>query len=286
VTLAAAFLASAAPLVAERAAARPDLEELLRRLIASARHDGVALADEMFAGYLGARTSVDDVDNGISGLHVADLWLACACGAASPGALAAFDRLLVGDAAQAVRLIDPAPTFVDEVLQTLRHKLLVSNGNDHPRLASYSGIGPLAAWLRVAATRAALSLKRASHPVVELEDALLLEYERGADSQLAHADAERRFRAALAHGLSALAPRLRNLLRLHHLDGLGVTELGRLYHVHASTISRWLQAARDEVLAGTREALLAEVSTAEAESILRHVGSMEITLERFLRSSR
>jgi RNA polymerase sigma-70 factor (ECF subfamily) len=283
VTLAAAFLAAASGDLAARAARRADLEALLGRVLAAARRPGVALDDEVFAAYLGARATADDLDADLATLHLADLWLACACAAGLPAALAALDRLLAGDAAPAARAVDVSAAFVDEVLQGRRRRLLVAEAGAPPRIASYSGSGPLSAWLRVAATRTALSLKRAGRREVPLDELPLLDAARGPESGVARADGERRFRAALARAMAALAPRPRGLLQLYHLDGLGVEELGRLHGVHASTISRWLQAARDSVLAATREALLAELSPDEAESLLGHAGSMEITIERFLR---
>ena len=51
------------------------------------------------------------------------------------------------------------PMFVDEVRQVLRTKLLVGDGAP-PKIADYSGRGPLDGWVRAAAVRAAIDLKR------------------------------------------------------------------------------------------------------------------------------
>src|SRR5947209_904462 len=52
------------------------------------------------------------------------------------------------------------PSFVEEVRQTVREKLLVAAADAPPRIVEYTGRGALAAWLRIIAVRAALNLRR------------------------------------------------------------------------------------------------------------------------------
>jgi hypothetical protein len=76
----------------------------------------------------------------------------------------------------------------------------------------------------------------------------------GATPELEHLEraygpeVERAFRTVIL----ALPARDRTLLRRHFLDGVCINELGRLYRVHRATIRRWLERARDRVLAATR----------------------------------
>ena len=42
------------------------------------------------------------------------------------------------------------------------------------------------------------------------------------------------------------------LLRFHHLDGLTVDDLARMYNVHRATAARWVAAAREAVFEETR----------------------------------
>jgi hypothetical protein len=62
-------------------------------------------------------------------------------------------------------------------------------------------------------------------------------------------------------------------------------QLGRLYRVHASTISRWLSATREAILDTRRH--LAEalaMQHGEVESLLGLSGSLDLSLSSLLRS--
>src|SRR5262249_46804856 len=88
--------------------------------------------------------------------RAADLYLVIAVLEGADRALPILDERLAR-AAGVVARIDGAPAFVDEVRQELRVKLLAG---PEPRLRSYAGIGALFEWLRVAALRTAINLKR------------------------------------------------------------------------------------------------------------------------------
>src|SRR5204863_54439 len=60
--------------------------------------------------------------------------------------------------------IDANPAFVDEIRQRLRTKLFVPEAGETPKIADYTGRGPLGAWVRVAAMRTALNLRRGVVP--------------------------------------------------------------------------------------------------------------------------
>jgi RNA polymerase sigma-70 factor (ECF subfamily) len=65
-----------------------------------------------------------------------------------------------------------------------------------------------------------------------------------------------------------------------------VEDIGRVYRVHASTVSRWLAKARLDILAATRAHLVARLDASESEidSLLAHAASVEISLGSVLRS--
>ena len=212
-------------------------------------------------------------------LRAEDLYLACACTRSDPRALAELDRLLPDACASLPR---GAPA--DEVRQLLRTRLLIASEDDPPRIATYSGEGPLRSWLRVAAVRAALGLverptegdeRLAGIPSAEPDPEMdYLKLRHAAD-----------FRAAFGDAVAALSPRERNVLRLYSVDGLGVERIGALYQVHASTVSRWLAATRETLLGETRR-LLGErlrLQPAEVESLLGVLRSrMQASLQRLL----
>ncbi len=80
---------------------------------------------------------------------------------------------------------------------------------------------------------------------------------------------------------------MRTLLRYYYLDGVGVEELGRLYRVHASTVSRWLRSTREAILEQTRSQLAAMLvlKESEVESMLGLSGSLGARSWRVRRST-
>jgi RNA polymerase sigma-70 factor (ECF subfamily) len=155
--------------------------------------------------------------------------------------------------------IDASADFADEVRQQLRERLLVGA---QPRIADYRGQGALGGWLRVAAVRTALTIKRAasraeiaapSPPAPDPELDFLKTRYRG--------ELEAAFRATL----EKLPADERNVLRLHYLDGCNIDEIGAVYPVHRSTVARWLADSRQTLLDETRRRLVERLDLKEGE---------------------
>src|SRR6185369_4971546 len=113
--------------------------------------------DEAFVAHVSERLA-DEADS--STLHVADLFLACACALGDARALALFEDRLMTQVPTHVARIDRSPAFADEVKAQLRDKLFVARDGAPPKIAHYSGRGPLGGWLRVTAIRTAQNLLR------------------------------------------------------------------------------------------------------------------------------
>ncbi len=189
---------------------------------------------------------------------------------------------------EATRRLSLGQTVSSELASVVRARVLVGLDGEPARLGEYSGAGPLTAWLRTIVLRTALNLQRATRreralPSVE-RDALALP---DADPELDVM--KRRFReafpAALEAAMSALHSRDRLLLKLHYLDGLTTERIAALYNTHRVTVSRWLVAARQDLLAGTREALSKELRAhgPELDSWLRLARSqLSVSIRRFL----
>jgi RNA polymerase sigma-70 factor, ECF subfamily len=245
--------------------------------------------DGRFGQFVAARIGGHDGESVAAGdLYVEDLYLACACLDGLPRALAAFDACHLATVPRHLTRIDRSPSFADEVCQRLRERLFVADGAEPPRMAAYSGRGPLGVWVKVAAVRLALNLRRnqrevplgrGDEPIVDGNAELLLLRQRF------RAD----FTAAFALAVAALAIDARQLLRLHFLDGVSLGELAALERVDKSTLSRRLQAAREALLRDTERYLCARLRLDDCEvlSLIRLMRSQfgDVSVARLLRAN-
>jgi RNA polymerase sigma-70 factor, ECF subfamily len=186
--------------------------------------------------------------------HPGDLLLALACLEEDERALATFETQFLEPCRPVVARVRPAPDFVDEVLQELRTKLLVG---DQKALGGYAGRGPLLAWVRIAASRAAIDAVRAlgaAPPAIDVTDNIA-DQDLGPELALLMETNRRAFQEAVAAAFATLAPQERNLLRRHLVDHMTLEEIAAPYGVHPATITRRLAAIRDRIAADVRERL-------------------------------
>lgn len=277
-----AFLAARALRGAQGAGDREALATRLAAAIAEGRrtHPGLAVPDGAFSKFLGERLGAEELE----GAPFADLFLACACLRGEPGAAEAFETVSRPSIEGALRRLELPADRIDDVRGRLRARLLVGEEGREALLSRYGGTGALASWLRVVATREGLALLRRANDDVEADERLPALED---DAELAFLKQSYRaaFREAFAEAMTALSPRDRTLLKQHHLDGLSAREIGRLRRVHHATAARWLEAARDAVLARTRQSLMSRLKMErdEFESVIRLLQSRwEVTVRRFL----
>jgi RNA polymerase sigma-70 factor (ECF subfamily) len=244
-----------------------------------ARWPGIRLEREVFERFLVERGPV-------SGLHGADLYLACACAEGDAAALLVFERDLMSQVPLFLSRL-PAPT-VQEVQQLLRERLLVSGPGKRAQIADYAGRGPLAGWLRIAALRAAGNLRRDGQVREAHEELSPATPAIGADPELAFLKGHYRpaFERAFGEAFQTLTVEERNVLRLHFLDGLNIDRIGALFQVHRATAARWLASARERLMEETRRKAQAAlgISPAELDSLLGLVRSqLGVSLHSFFR---
>ncbi len=272
----------------------PALEATLRRHLDATRStwSTLAVVPERLLRALADRVPAKgDVTTWVDGVHAADVYLAHACASGDPRALAAFDATLLPEVAAYIARTDSSRELADEVRQLIRHRLLVADdAGKPPRIATYSGRGPLGAWLRMISVRTVLNLRRGNKRHAS-NDELDEHTTKAPDPELDYIKARYRplFREALEASLRELPAEQRNTLRLYFIDGLTLAEIGRLYRVHESTIARQMAKIRRDVLATTRRVLVErhQLKAAEVDSFIGLAPSqLDLSLSRILKTSK
>jgi len=220
-----------------------------------------------------------------------DFYLACAALKKNAAAVAAVKRLL-DDQLRTLSHLRLSAAELDDVKGALLAELFVAPHGRRARLERYSGIGPLASWLRVVATRDALDyLKRNAREVRGSDETLLGAMESPAESpelQALKARYAGELSAAFRRSIASLEPRQRNLLRQHYLDELSLEDVAALYRVHRATAARWLSDAKQALLQRTRDDLSAKLGLQrlDVDSVMRLVQSrLDLSAGVFLSSA-
>jgi RNA polymerase sigma-70 factor (ECF subfamily) len=206
-----------------------------------------------------------------------DLYLACACAAGDRAAIAELDRIAAREIARVGARLKLDGDTLDEVAQTLRHKLLLAPaiGGD-PKIADYAGRGRLARWLGAAAKRIAQSLDRGRarmRPIEDMEEAPAIT--EGPELAYLRQRYAGEYKLAFEDALGSLPVRSRLLLRMHLLEGLTVDEIARVSGEHRSSTWRALKAARESVVDRARRLLeqRLKLTSSEFESLIFVLGS-------------
>jgi RNA polymerase sigma-70 factor (ECF subfamily) len=255
-----------------------DLDALERALVAlhargAAAHPRLSVDGVTFAAHLG-RCGADIERLHAADLHAEDLYLCCAGlrgDAEAVRDLRARHRTVLP---AYLRNIDRSAAFLDEVEQRLWDAALIGSVEASPKLASYAGRGPLAAWIGIAAQRIALMIRRREAAEKRALDNV------GVEARLATADPElafvkehlrEPFQRAIIAAFKTLDDRQRMIYSLHVVDGLTMERIAGMYGVSHSTVSRWMSSAREAIVAEARRQLRDEMNVAadEFESLTR-----------------
>jgi RNA polymerase sigma-70 factor (ECF subfamily) len=255
-----------------------ELQAVLSSALAAGRatYPDVSLSDEDFLKHL--VRSLPAQGDGIEALRKlahADLFLACACSLGEPRAIAIFEREFVTQVSAYVSRAGALSGFDDDVKQALRNRILVAETSILPRIASYTGRGPLGAWVRMTATRIAADLRREGGRARGSESEALSD--AAPDPELSYLKQRYGSEAskALSEAFAELSARDANLLRMYFLERTSATAMATMYAVSTRSIQRWLLASQEQLLAGTKRILQAKLalSTSELESLLGLVES-------------
>jgi len=269
----------------------PGLEQQLSGLWSQARAawPEVDLSAGDFLHFLARRLDQDSL-HALPALRAEDLYLLCAYVRGLPGAAPLFEARYFAPVNRALRRIRCEPDMIEDVKQTLRHRLLLDRVID-PRHRHYLGRGDLASWLCICAVHEVGHRRdKRGRDVAFEEHALNNLPAMGDDHELAYLKQRYRqeFKQAFQDALEVLPPRERNLLRYNVLKGLNIEQIGAIYRVHRATVARWIAHARELLLHKTRENLARRVRMThdQFESMLRLIESqMDVSLRRCLDES-
>lgn len=272
-----------------------DLDERLSRLWSdgSGAWPELIVSAPRFVVHVAERLAPDaGLGEALAKVHAADLYLACACAHGVRGAVALFERRYADVIAKALRRIDSSATFIDEARQVLLQRVFVADGGAPARIATYSGRGPLASWIAVAAQRTGLNLLRGEEPCDRSGDgAIYTDLPAGLDPELDYLRARyrREFREAFQDAIAALSERERMILRLHFVSGLPHDRIAVLYKVNQSTVTRWIAKARATILSEVQRHLRERLNmgASELRSIAALVASqLDLSLARWFGGDR
>jgi RNA polymerase sigma-70 factor (ECF subfamily) len=237
------------------------LEAVLERLCARghAAHPSFAVDDEVFVTHLarcGAR-----LDGPVEDVRAEDLFLACACLVGIPEAVEHLWQTYRLKIAGYIHRFGNDAFYLDEVERQLWDTLLFGPDGT-PRLATYAGTGALERWIGISAQRIAMMMMRHEDVTARAHEEL------AAEARLVSLDPELEaikfqyrepFQRALQAAIAGLDARDKTVYRMHLVDGLTLDRIGKAYGVHHTTVLRWLEAARERVLAGAKQRLRAEL---------------------------
>lgn len=249
---------------------------------ARANRPGVAVPLDAFARALAGADPAT--------LATDDVYLALACAAGDRLACEAFDREHVARIPSFLARIERDASVLDEVMQRVRTRVLVGDGERPARVGDYAGRGSLSAWVRVVALRTHAHLVAERRSAHRLESDAALDFDAAViplDLAVARQEHRATVERALAAALRGLPPRDRTVLRMHYVDGLSLEKIGRVYAVDKATVSRWLRATRERI-ADDALAQVQEETGANAEDARSLLGlllsAMSLSLPGLLRS--
>jgi RNA polymerase sigma-70 factor (ECF subfamily) len=221
-----------------------------------------------FAAFLAERAQPAPTMSAVlDGLHAADLLLVFGCQRQNQPAIDAFQRLLIAEVRRAGRRLASSESATDEVTQGLVASMLVGDAGA-PGLSRYTGRGSLVGFVRVAASRTLLRLiidDRRTGPLPHEEVADAAGELRDPEVELLKFRYREDFNDAFRHALGALTKRERAVLRLHLVGGLNIDSIGTCYHVHRSTVARWMADTRAKLLDETQRVLIERLGIENSE---------------------
>ena len=176
--------------------------------------------------------------------HLDDLILARACAAGSERAWDVFMlrfREKLYDAARRITRDEASGRELADSVYADLYGTETRGGQRVSKLVFYSGRGSLDGWLRTVLAQQFVNVYRKQRRLVSLDEESEAGAQFAAAAEGAAAPADTRLEQSLDRVLRSLSPEERFLLASYFLDERTLAEIGRVFAVHESTISRRLE---------------------------------------------
>jgi RNA polymerase sigma-70 factor, ECF subfamily len=266
-------------------------ENRLERLVSEGRASWprVNLPADRFIPFMAARVPEESsVAAWIESMNVKDLYLACACAQGNDEAVAVFKERFFPEIGHALLQLKQEASFVEDMKQLVYERLFIGSAEKPPKILYYLGAGQLSSWIKVVAFRVAVnSLRDQQKRFIHDDDALFHPERIAEDGEVKYLKGIYRneFKAAFKQAFAKLAARERNVLRYQLIDGLNAAQIGLIYHVHRSTVTRWMEKIQHRLLTDTRYLLEKNlgVNQSDLDSIMRMIQSeLSVSIEHAL----
>ncbi len=218
-------------------------------------HGDLSLKAETFATrlkriaevHLGTEALTETRLEFLSALHTNDLYLSISCMQSSEAGWRRFDACyrpyLAGLASFTCRSTDAGTEIADRVI----NDMFLPDQLGQPRIATFDGRVPLAAWLRAIVTYRAFKERNRLCNNLEWIESLPEMVDENAVRNVDGAVKSDRYEAiardALGEASRTLTSRERTILLLRYEEQLHAKEIARIYAVNPSTITRAIQRA-------------------------------------------
>jgi len=218
-----------------------------------------------------------------------DLYLAAACIAQLPSAIAEFLSRFGDRIPKYLGRLATSNDVVTEVRQIIATRCLVDAPDQPSALNSYSGAGSLEGWVRATAVREALAMKKRS-------ERLQSNFESALEAQVPWVDYEislikKVYCGPVSEAFTAACGELsddhRALLRLHFSQGVTTAQLATMYGVSRATLVRRLTEAREALVLLVKNNLKSAIGVADQDfmSVVKLVNSqLDLRLSMVLKN--
>jgi RNA polymerase sigma-70 factor len=199
----------------------------------------------------GENVTSDNAVRILNSLHCNDLYLAFGCAHHSSVAWDRFISIYRKYIHDLTAFVCPVKSMVYELAETVLTDLFLPDRSGYSRIASYNGRSSLATWLRpIISHRVINERERKFNGMTQLDDIFEKADERawlGVEMELRSSRYRELIIASLKKSCNELTDRERLMLLLRYDNGLQLGQIGHLFGLHQTTITRQLERVQAKI---------------------------------------